>query len=26
VKVKSSPELIREIEGICGPGSVEVMS
>jgi len=26
VKVKSSPELIREIEGICGPGSVELVS
>ncbi len=26
VKVKSSPELIREIEGICGAGSVEVLS
>ncbi len=25
VKVKSSPELIREIEGICGPGSVDVI-
>jgi DNA polymerase-3 subunit alpha len=26
VKVKSSPELIREIEGICGSGSVVVVS
>ncbi len=25
VKVKSSPELIRAIEGICGPGSVVVV-
>jgi DNA polymerase-3 subunit alpha len=26
VKVKSSAELIRQIESICGPGSVEVRS
>jgi DNA polymerase-3 subunit alpha len=26
VKVRSSPELIREIEGICGSGSVIVMN
>ncbi len=26
VRVKSSPELIREIENICGPGSVTVVS
>jgi DNA polymerase III subunit alpha len=26
VKVKSSPELIRQIEGICGPGSVQVLN
>jgi len=26
VKVKSSPELIREIESICGPGSVIMIS
>jgi DNA polymerase III subunit alpha len=26
VKVKSSPELIRQIEDICGPGSVQVLS
>jgi DNA polymerase-3 subunit alpha len=25
VKVKSSPELIRQIENICGPGSVQVL-
>ncbi len=26
VKVKSSPELIEQIESICGPGSVHVMN
>ncbi len=26
VKVKSSPELIRQIESICGPGSVHVLN
>jgi DNA polymerase III subunit alpha len=26
VKVKSSPELIQQIENICGPGSVQVVS
>jgi hypothetical protein len=26
VKVKSSTELIRQIEGICGPGSVHVIN
>jgi len=26
VKVKSSPELIHQIEDICGPGSVDVMN
>jgi DNA polymerase-3 subunit alpha len=26
IKVKSSPELIRQIESICGPGSVQVMN
>jgi len=26
VKVKSSPDLIRKIEDICGPGSVEVVN
>jgi DNA polymerase-3 subunit alpha len=26
VKVKSSPELIRKIENICGPGSVQVVN
>ncbi len=26
VKVKSSPELIRQIETICGPGSVQVVN
>jgi len=25
VKVKSSPELIQQIESICGPGSVHVV-
>jgi DNA polymerase-3 subunit alpha len=26
VKVKSSPELVQEIESICGPGSVEIVN
>ena len=26
VKVKSSPELIRQIENICGPGSVQLLN
>jgi hypothetical protein len=26
VKVKSSMELVRQIEGICGPGSVQVVN
>jgi hypothetical protein len=26
VRVKSSPELIRQIEGICGEGSVQVLN
>jgi hypothetical protein len=26
VKVKSSPELIEQIESICGPGSVHVLN
>ena len=26
VRVRSSPELIRQIENICGPGSVHVLN
>ncbi len=26
IKVKSSPELIEQIEGICGPGSVHIVT